>query len=176
MADPWELPPDPDHGDASENATHIARSRAIDAWEELEQALSFLDVQFAKAIGSRPKYGSGLTFKRRLNILEIRHNEYKVKHPHQDNEAAFDFLVCHLRKYSDRRNDIVHGVVQPIPLNSGVGVEFGLLPASYTIDRKGNSFPEYIYNSEIINQFKNRFSDLWRQTTTLTYQLFPPSS
>jgi len=64
MADHWEIPPIPDHGDASDDVTHIARSRALDAWELLEVALSVLDVRFAKAVGSRIRYGSGQIFQK----------------------------------------------------------------------------------------------------------------
>ncbi len=173
MPDPWEIPPIPDHGDASEDVTHIARSRALDAWELLEVALSVLDARFAKAVGSRTKYGSGQIFQKRLDILERNANKYFIKYPDQNNESDFDILVCHIRRYSYRRHDIAHGVVQPLGHTNIMGIDFGLLPAVYTIDRERNPFPEYIYNAEIITTFTDKFSEFWKRVTDFGYQLFP---
>jgi hypothetical protein len=164
MADPWEIPPIPDRGDVSAKDTHVARSRALDAWESLEVALSMLDMLFARTLGIRAKYGSGQIFVKRLDILEKGANDYFIKYPNQDKEAAFGVLVCQLRRYSQRRHDIAHGIVQPLGINDNIGVEFGVLPAGYTIDRKGHCFPKFIYNAEIIAALENRFIDLWRQT------------
>jgi hypothetical protein len=173
MADPWEIPPIPDHGDASENMTHIARSRALDAWELLEVALSVLDEQFARAIGSRARYGSGKIFVQRLNTLERHSSKYFIQHPDQDEEAEFDILACYIRKYSNRRHDIAHGVVQPLGHTNIIGIDFGLLPAAYTFYRERDPFPEYIYNSEIMTTFNNKLSEFWSRVTDFRNHLFP---
>lgn len=173
MADPWEIPPYPDHGDATDAITHIARSRALDEWELLEVALGFIDSRMARTTGSRHRYGCGQIFVKRLAILEKNADKFWVKRSDQNKEADFDTLLCHIRGYSQRRHDIAHGVVQPLGIRNIEGVEFGLLPAAYTIDRKRSGFPKYIYNSEIMNSFKDKFREFWSRTTAFEHLMFP---
>ena len=173
MADPWEIPPFPDHGDATEAITHIARSRALDEWELLEVALGFLDSRMARAAGSRIRYGSGQIFVKRLAIVEENARRFFVRYPNQAKEGDFDVLLCHIRAYSQRRHDIAHGVVQPLGIRNIEGVEFGFLPAPYTIDKERSvGFPKYIYNSELMNSFRDKFREFWHRITALEHLLF----
>jgi hypothetical protein len=178
MTDPWEIPPCPAHGDRSEKDTHNYRSRALDAWERVELALYMLDGVFCQAVGIMSQYGKGIIFRNRFKFLEAAAESYFIKYPNQEIEAEFSVLSCHLLKYSLRRHDIAHGIVFIYStMKNRQCIEFALLPAFYTVDRPRDTenFPNYAYDSVILGNFYQKFSDLEERIKSFTYRLRPPS-
>jgi hypothetical protein len=181
MGDPWDIPALPAHGDDSPDVTHIARSKALDAWEWLEIRLSMLDERFRKATqatGRVAKYGAGKIFIRRLETLQKNAQAYFALHPDQQREAILKTFTCHLRKFVLRRHDIAHGVVEAYFSQENSmqeQIECAVLPPVYAIDRQreSNLFPDYAYPSEVLYGFREQFMSLSKEVRAMTDKLFP---
>ena len=163
----------PAHGDLSQARTHAATSRALDAWERVEIALFMLDGIFCQAMETRSTYGRGMIFRTRLKALRLASERYFIKRPNQAHEGEFSLLADRLLGFSLRRHDIAHGIVFPWPTDANYGsVEFGLMPAFYNITRPRDTkrFPNYVYNSEMLNEFEIKFSNLERDVKLFTHR------
>jgi hypothetical protein len=180
MADPWEIPPRPAYGDPSPRATHVARSSALDEWERVEVQLFLLDVFFSKALGARGEYGDGTTFTGRTAKLERAAQRYFIKHPDQQVEADFCVLCCHLQNWAQRRHDIAHGMVEKILTKENMSThraEYALISPFYGALRKPIPyFPEFAYNARALDEFRTRFSEMWKRVILFTERLFPSES
>ena len=177
MVQPWEIPPIPPHGDMKPNEVHIARSRAIDEWERVENCLMMLDSLFAQSLGKKSCYGKGKIFVNRLESIERFGRQYFIRHPSQTVESEFDGLIASLKNYAQRRHDIAHGIVEILLTKENQHtntIEFALLPAFYAIDRprKTNFFPTFAYNAAILLSFESKFDELGQHVRSFTYRLF----
>jgi hypothetical protein len=56
MANPWDIPPPPQVGDASEDITFASVGRALTRWEEFELMLASL---FSTLVGTAVLYSRG---------------------------------------------------------------------------------------------------------------------
>jgi hypothetical protein len=194
--DPWVLPPIPEHGDANAEHTYAAVGRALSVWEELEVTLSYLYGLFSgknpKAIETYTEYGQPTIFNQRAAALERLGKLYFARHPNQQHEGDFGRLICDIRRFSARRNDIAHSIVKPVQLPHALSVNrsestaqivlkaavvFCLAPPTYT-DRKfdANRAPRYLLTSVEIMRFHDLFQELQERVERLHWDLLPPSS
>jgi hypothetical protein len=114
--DPWDPPPFPKRGNRSSRALYEAIGRALSTWEELETMLAHL---YAALCGcsqydteANHDYGEELNFRNRLAKLEHAGCRYFVKGPSQTLEGELAWVIRYVRGYSQRRNDVAHGVVR----------------------------------------------------------------
>ncbi len=117
MPNLWDRPPIPKIGDPSEDVTYAHVGRLISQWEFLEFALSQIYSCFCVGLTQTTymrEYGSGNIFRVRADILKRKAEDYFVKNPDQGVESEFDRLLTEAKGYSERRNDIAHGVLFPI--------------------------------------------------------------
>jgi hypothetical protein len=159
MSNPWDRPPIPTHGDSTDDRTYAGVGRVVTEWEHVELELGYLYSLFvgkhAELEGVR-EYGSGAVFAHRVETLTKAHERFAQSLPSQELEAEFFALINRIKKFSDRRNDVAHGVVRPIewtrpPDPHGDSTDqsfFGycLVPPNY----KGkhfdpNNLPSYVY-------------------------------
>jgi hypothetical protein len=178
MSDLWDIPLIPWHGDLMPAKVHEARSRALDAWENLEVSLFILDSWFRNIIKSNDAYGSGVIFVKRLEYLETTAEHFFVKYPNQANEGSFSILLCHIRNFALRRHDIAHGTVQPLVTlknKDAAKIEFALLPALYTIQRRKHlrQFPNYAYTEQMLLGFELAFDQLRKRLNEFSEIIFP---
>lgn len=189
MRNPWDIPPFPKRGDVDENVTYTEVGRAISNWEGLEFNLS----RVHSALVGDPdgdamrQYGTGRIFRDRLKILIDSANEHFVRCPDQEGEGGFDRLVAHLVGFSDRRNDVAHGIVFPVQRLNLINQHFdkdlrdqkqwALIPPYHTIrHHSSDGVPLYVYTSVELRElsdgliYLNYVVDLFRNT------LLPPEA
>jgi hypothetical protein len=140
---------------------------ATSNWEEVEVSLSQVyAIMAGLPLSSKEayqRYGDRDNFKDRLASLQrIAKHDYFVRRNSQDLEGEFDNIVQESRRYSIRRNEIVHSVVrlfavEHITLETG---ELSTRPSFYLVppEFKGEKFdendkPTFIYTSVEIRKY-----------------------
>jgi hypothetical protein len=86
--------------------------------------------------GAYRKYGEPLNFKERVDLLERAAQSYFIRHCSQENEGTFFSLVCEVRYFQPRRNEITHSIVAW--RSQGGANEYFLLPPDYFAKKFGN--------------------------------------
>jgi hypothetical protein len=116
MSNPWDVPPLPIVGDADIMTTYAGVGIVLSAWEEIELSLS----QFYSFMVGRPyhidamrEYGRGTIFRERMKILV---DETHIRLCCQTQEGEFDKIAEECIGFSNRRNDVAHGIVRPIEM------------------------------------------------------------
>lgn len=156
MSNPWDRPPIPTTGDAFQDTTYAAVGRVLSRWEEVEVSLGHLYASFTgrgKAVEVLREYGSGRIFLDRIRILETAAATYFRANPCQRCEGGFDRIVERCLGWSGRRNDIAHGIVQPMRFRfvpsqkrpgfiDCLGYEFCVFPPYYDPRRHTQSDPD----------------------------------
>ena len=88
------------------------------------------------------EYGTGSIFAVRMQSLIERAELYFRTHPNQEIEGEFSELVDIAKKLSERRNEIAHGIVNPMVDSSSIqNVEFRyyLLTPMYAVMKKSTA-------------------------------------
>lgn len=160
-------------GDVSE-LTYAAVGRAMSEWERLEVELAHLYTKFVRLprhslIAIRP-YGTPINFGNRMDGLENAAGGYFVTAPDQGVEGEFSTIATHCRKWSLRRNEVAHGIVQPVQwirafhagdddnIDMPDETKYCLLPPHYSPRRfDGANFPNFAYTSIELAKFEGEF-------------------
>jgi hypothetical protein len=114
LSKPWDVPPLPRSGDATQDKTFAYVGFVMTRWESLEFELSRLHSMFLGAFDETEAmraYGKGDTFLRRKTILKESAEAQFRTNPNQKREGEFDNLLTEASGYADRRNEIAHGMV-----------------------------------------------------------------
>jgi hypothetical protein len=191
MAAAWDIPPFDGRGDKTPNPTYEAVGRALSAWEEVEVSLSHLFGIFTGkdplSLATYAEYGKPSIFSHRADGLQDAASVYFVRNPNQAHEAEFADLICDIRKFSARRNDIAHGIVRPIVVGPPISIpdddpagepwlqmnyEYCLLPPTYAGRRFGlDRTPQYVLPAAEIMQFQAAFTRLLARVAQLNFRL-----
>ena len=189
MSKPWDAPPFPVRGDETDDATYAAVGRFLSAWEELEESLGILHAKFTGQPSPEAewRYGNGRTFADRLFSLAEAASLFFVKTPSQSLEAEWCCLHKQASGFSDRRNEIAHGIVRPIVwLDHTFGppyqrapesaFQFCLVPPFYTFRKFDNvSFrPKYAYTSAEILPLERSLRNAVRCAMQFQPKVQPP--
>jgi hypothetical protein len=118
MASPWDIPPPPAIGDASEDITFASIGRALTRWEEFEVMLASL---FSTLVGTDDNtapairaYGSVITFRGRADLIRAAAEVHFMLFPNEALQKTFNSFVNQLTNHAcARRNEIAHGIVRP---------------------------------------------------------------
>lgn len=193
MPNPWDIPPATKVGNVNPDEIYVEVGKALSKWEMLEDALAWM---FSELVGAPSNayphdfdptpaeraYGSIVGFRSRLNMIEaaaagyfhVRSNTSKP-----DEKAKITTLerqTKHLLKqvsgWSDRRNDVAHGVVV-LSTDSRMANDYVLIPPGYNSKKYGpqiTSDPAYTYNAAQITEFRNQFLRLAREIAELRFQ------
>jgi hypothetical protein len=181
MPDPWHPPPFPKRGNRSSRALYEAIGRALSTWEELETMLAHL---YAALCGrsqfdtkANHAYGEELNFRNRLTELEHAGCRYFVKRPNQTQEGELAWVIRYVRGYSQRRNDVAHGVVRVLRmvldprqglLSVSLPTEWCLVPPHFREAKfVSPDTPAHILTSREINRFAAAFWPIIRRTHAL---------
>lgn len=178
---PWDRRPWPESGDRNQEKLYAAVGRAISEWERYEAMLAFL---FANFLGShlllagRRAYSAVRTFEGRTAMLRAASEAYFYGAPHPELLAKFKTLLTHATKFSEIRNEIVHGVVDhyrpepPAPEPRPALNAYALFPAYASVkDRDPDSVPGYCYTSVELEYFRQEFFKLRNPAHTLAAEI-----
>jgi hypothetical protein len=112
------------------------------------------------------------TFEGRADMLRAASGAYFSEYPREELQKAFKVLLSEAVSFSQRRNDVAHGVADIyLPLSEGPPIVkdiYALYPsyASFKGRSLGN-FPEYSYTSAELNYFNDHFTRLAEQRSKL---------
>ncbi len=190
MGEPWDRPPFPKRGNASQRVLFEFIGRALMAWEEVETALAHLYSIFS--CGSKfdqaanREYGEPPNFAPRLRRLEERARGYFVAKPCQEQEGEFDNIIRLATAYAPRRNDIAHGVARPVQwvldpnsheslLSLAGEMQWCVIPPHFRDNKfTSENRPVYVLTSRETNRFSEAFWKITHRATKLATELDPP--
>lgn len=165
--DVWAIPPPATQGDKDPFITFGAVGAALSDWERFEGHLALI---FSALIGTdrsipaaRRAYGTIVSFGGRADMLSSAAEMYFIDYPDESLDADLTALMKLARKGASRRNEIAHGIVQPMQgaLTMFTGATYALYPAYYSTSRRDSDFlPKYAYTSVEISRFARQFHDL----------------
>lgn len=186
---PWDIPPPPKKGDASKSTTYEAVGLALSNWEFFEFDLGLMFITLLRAnegIAARRAYGSIITFRGRLEMIEAAAEAYFLVHRAPRVKADFRSLMNRAQKYGARRNEIAHGRVQEFKLERRKKSDgWALYPSHFNSNkmtlsgtrrrkvylhvhaRLAVTQPRYVYTSTEISAFAAHFRELADETSKL---------
>jgi hypothetical protein len=175
-AQPWDPPPSPKRGNRSRRVLFEAIGRALATWEEVETMLAHLYAALGghsmfDAVANNA-YGSELNFRNRLSTLREIGCRHFQKHSDQALEGDLAWIIRHAEGYSQRRNDVAHGVVRFIDMVSdprktllGSNGEWCLVPPHFRETKfTASNMPKYVLTSREINRLPEPFWQITRRT------------
>lgn len=186
---PWDRRPWPRVGDSDIAALYASIGCALTAWERYESELAFLFSQFVSTgPGSihpaMRAYCAVRTFQGRMEMLQAASESFFYGWGIKDGDplmSEFKSMLNPSKRYSERRNDIAHGVV-----DSFVPEDFTLEAAQRTAGKFGHAlfptygyfrertpagFPFYCYTSAEINYFREQFLSLMEPAHRLAAEI-----
>jgi hypothetical protein len=170
----WEIPDPPAVGDPTEDITFRAVGMALSQWEwfegNLSLAFSYLIGAGFGNFGALRAYGTVESFRGRANMLWEAADVYFKLNRDERTESALSDLLKRAGKFSTRRNEIAHGIVQLWFDSSARPAPKGhaLFPAYYATRKRklpesgsiAEITPSYIYSSVEIGEFGRHFANL----------------
>jgi hypothetical protein len=160
MASPWDPLPLPRDADLDVKVTYEWVGRIIDRWEQIEFTLARLHSVFAgdpDGSAALRAYGAGRTVPERDAIIRAAAEKWFIRNPNQRREGRFNKFMQEVVGFSDRRNEIAHGVVHQV---SGLSffrarttrpdylVQYAVIPAYHVMKRfHRGGVPKYMYSS-----------------------------
>lgn len=175
MPDPWDPLPYPAHGDHDEDSLYAAVGRTIDAWERVEFELSWFYSLFLgdHELGKMQEYGGagGNIFRDRAVKVAEAANAYFISEPDQEREAVFNRLLTAAKGFSDRRNEVAHGMLMDVrgfvfwrnkmPEASQSMPQYLWHPPYYHARKHGlDGMPTFGYSSIELGTLNDRFFEL----------------
>lgn len=187
LSNPWDVPPIPNRGDDNDDVTYAGVGCVMSRWEAVEVELAHLYTIFvnrpheADAIKA---YGTGRIFAERLASLREAAELYFVASPDQAVEGAARDLLDRVRRYSDRRNEVAHGIVRQMSWVRGVRenlaqdvvgkFQFCLVPPHYTYRKfDQHNRPTYAYASADLLALEEKLYWLAQEVPDLRLRLAP---
>ena len=166
----WDAQPLPVVGDEDPKLTFQGVGMVMTAWESVEFELSRLYSVFASdADGESMRvYGEGKIFRDRINALRGISQKTFTASPNQNKEGCFAFIANSIEGFSQRRNEVAHGIVFPIhtltvfrsrlPRSEQERNHFALVPPYY-LGRKHDAatgVPAFVYTSSELKSLSMR--------------------
>jgi hypothetical protein len=165
-------------GDVLPAAIYSALGLAISNWGHLETGLGMM-FGFIISADSRTintpgpalvmtarAFGSVRTSEGRLSMLSAVAETFFVRHSQPDLQAQFDSQYRSWKGYSERRNDLAHGVVRPygpaIGMDDKLRGQFYLVPSIIDAAKWPgiSDHPAYCYTSNDVNGFAQVFKEM----------------
>lgn len=186
MPNPWDIPPFPEQGDDEADWIYRAVGQAMTKWEEVEVELAELYTELIEKpaeLQSIRDYGEPFSFSQRADKLEQAARRYFATHPNQAHEAAFDDMLCQVRGWANRRNDIAHGVVQQADFQPRFRDQYMregkqrycLFPAFYMHRKHDKDYrPTYCYTCNELEDFSAHFFQARIKAQDVRHLISPP--
>jgi len=187
MGNPWDPLPIPRDADLDDTVTYEWVGRIIDRWEHIEFTLARLHSVFAgDPDGSEElrEYGAGRTVSDRDRLIRATAEKWFVRNPNQTREGRFDKLMQEYIGFSDRRNEIAHGIVHQVTgltmfrartTRSDYLVQYAVIPAYHVMKRyHDNGVPKYMYGSAEMMLLEAKLIDLQLAAFDFLSEINPP--
>lgn len=163
MPNPWDRPPWPAKGEEEPEPIYLAVGRALSAWAEVEECISYLFVFFVgKRITNSPAvraYTSIDGVKNRIEMVRQAAEAWFEQFescPGKDNTLE---VLNACQGWSSRRNEIAHGNAD-LPVDTPEATWF-LYPGYLTRKRRTErNDADFRYNAAQIEQIANGFESL----------------
>jgi hypothetical protein len=112
----WEAPEPPKQGDQKADTLYSAIGLALSNWSRLENTMAHIFISLVSDNDSEPAaraFGSVMTFRGRIEMIESAAEAYFFLYPEDFGikKRLADWLD-EAAKFSARRNEIAHGIVQ----------------------------------------------------------------
>jgi hypothetical protein len=178
---PWDIPPIPTRGDLDAETIFAAVGGALSQWEFFEGHLgeiySFLIGSSAQTSPTMRAYGSVSSFSTRIDLVKAAASAYFMRKSNPLNDDLRS-LFDKAKSFSFRRNDIAHGIVQPVSLGSGLSPNtLALVPSRHATRRRRLEYNldtsrfdakyDYAYTSKEIATFSGCFTNLAKEALSL---------
>jgi hypothetical protein len=155
--DPWQSTSFPQNGDVHDIATYAGVGRVLSQWEEVEVRLGAIYTILTGQpddVDAFREYGIGRIFVDRVKTFERAACAFFIPRPNQRLEGRIHDLLREVKRLSDKRNEVAHGIVRPIQwmrarrFDDPPGGQFVLVPSHYN-KRKftRGTLPDYAYTS-----------------------------
>lgn len=171
--DIWALPPLSTSVEKSEDSLYTSVGRALSRWEVVEGLLSEVFSMLVSPTGAlkaaKRAYGGTVAFAARKDMLENAAEAYFEDHPDEALQASLANVMKVMARASPRRNDIAHGVVQPIWITDRMSDNgFLLVPSYYTSRRRSLAgHPTYRFGTTEIDRFGAQFTAIGDSTVPI---------
>jgi hypothetical protein len=186
MANPWDPLPLPRDADLDDKATCEGIGRIIDQWERIEFTLARMHSVFLGDPEGGPamrEYGAGRTLVERLGILKSQAEKWFAKKPNQRREGTFDRLMAEVLGFSDRRNEIAHGIVHAVSglevfrvrtTRADYLVQYAVIPAYHVMKRyKPGGVPKYMYATPEMQTLRDHLTVLYIELGDFLHEIDP---
>jgi hypothetical protein len=184
MANPWDVPKPEPLGDRDENVLYAAVGRALSQWETVETACARI---YAFLIGAPTdeltispalrSFGIVNSFPTRCEMITTAGKAYFHLHPEVANyEKWINEALSDAKEFSNRRNEIAHGVVRHI-INPTRESEGSYLCPSFFNPKKFpiSMIPTYQYVEKNILYFSREFTKMgWKLEAMLRLLMKEP--
>jgi hypothetical protein len=181
----WDPPPFPEHGDREDNELFESIGRALTTWEDLESNLAHLYAALSeKSPYDQPaiyEYGALPNVPSRVSGLARLGRDYFIKYPNQALEGELCWITSNFNRWSQRRNDVAHGVVRLIDIVKdiagapseksflGASLEWCLVPPHFKEEKHFTpTTPARILTSIEINRFARAFGGILHRVMGLS--------
>ncbi len=165
----WDPRPWPAKGDSIE-VCYAAVGAAITSWERYEAVLSFIFSSFVvtkstEKLQARRAYNAVRTFEGRSQMLRAASASYFYLKPNEELQKEFKEILKLAVLFSERRNEIVHGVVtvfrDPPPGTNHPENQFALVPSYCSFaKRDADNTPTYCYAVPEILHYQEQFQKI----------------
>jgi hypothetical protein len=148
MARPWDVPPLPTKGDAHDYMTYRGVGRVSSEWQGVELELLRLFATFMRTrdlAAAASVYRSSQGFRGRFEMLTRAADNYFAGLHDERLEAHFHELATQVLGLSERRDDVVHGMLARLDrvaefrahLNTGAGQKrhFGIVSPHHMLKK-----------------------------------------
>lgn len=175
MPSPWEPPKPSPRGDSKPTPIYTAVGMALSSWERVEHDLADMFAIFTGSVRGLVNddpairaYGTIISYKQRIQVLEAAAKAYFARNKRSGLERSFKILLKKCNGWSDRRNDIAHGIVLRLP-----DYNYRLWPALYNSKKYplNTNGPVFIYRASQIRSFNTAFRRLGRQSSKFVSKL-----
>jgi hypothetical protein len=187
MGNPWDPLPLPRDGDLDDRLTYEWVGRNIDRWEQIEFTLARVHSVFAgdpDGSAALRAYGVGRTVPERDAIIRAAAEKWFAKNPNQRQEGQFDKFMQGVVGFSDRRNEIAHGVVHQVSgliffrqrtTRADYLVQYAVIPAYHVMRRfHSNGVPKYMYGTPEMTVLCERLMVLQLSIWDFLHEINPP--
>jgi len=181
---PWDRPPLARQGNRSNRALFESIGRTLNAWEQIEVELAHLYSALITGdefdMPSNLAYGMPHTIQQRFAALQRAAKSHWARHPSQEIEGEFERLSDMVNRYSQRRNDIAHGIVRPfqwiitpdlegLVMIPGPDSTWCIIPPHYRPKKtREDDYPAYLLTSREINAFGAVFMEITHALANLS--------
>lgn len=185
MVNPWDPLPLPPTAEPIWKQIALGIGLVVSEWESVEYELGILCSHFCGGtLYPFKEYGKGRIFRERTAVIARFAEKYFVRICDQQKEGEFDRLIKASIGFSDRRNEVVHGLIldaknvtffqnTPLVIDKLKAHQYVILPHLYAKgwDHELRKPPPYAYNFSQMRQLAERMEVLHQSIKTFKESL-----